>query len=554
MPPKSIFRQPGARHFQLVHRSQRDPLIHDPDASKHVLKEFERDNQKGKARAVSFAGGDLAVGPGGRTNIGEAVNYGIFFDDTEYDYMQHLKPVRLQEGGVESTLIEAPSVQEGKGKVRKSRAPIQLVDDLPKEALPSKQELPRNHESQEAIPSSIAGFQPDMDPHLRQTLEALEEDAFVDGDLEDDFFGELIADGERGSDEGPGFEFSEWGAEEGEDGGTPCSEEEVEMSPEDWQVAVKRFKQTQQRRPDDEGSDVGEYSEGGDTVGSIPQFSVIGGKRRRKGSSEASGYSMSSSSMFRNAGLTMIDEQFDQIEKEYASDEDISDSQSQGSDEAPELLEARDDFAVMMNEFLDEYEILGGKMRPRLEGDTNIEKLGTIRRALGPVTIRDYDEKDDGDVPIPVDIDHVKDAWDCETILTTYGNLENHPRLIRVRDTKAVPKIRLDPKTGLPIATNPAPQTKLEDLSEEEEHEEDRRMSFASVKLTPNDVRLAVKITITRPKGEPKEDKKARKNAVKEERRNRRVEKKTTRAEFTIELKKQKQSATQKEKSQVKKL
>ena len=46
MPPKSIFRQPGARHFQLVHRSQRDPLIHDPDASNHVLKEFERDNQK----------------------------------------------------------------------------------------------------------------------------------------------------------------------------------------------------------------------------------------------------------------------------------------------------------------------------------------------------------------------------------------------------------------------------------------------------------------------------------------------------------------------------
>jgi protein LTV1 len=46
MPQKSIFRQPGTRHFQVVHRSQRDPLIHDPDASKHVLKEFERDNQK----------------------------------------------------------------------------------------------------------------------------------------------------------------------------------------------------------------------------------------------------------------------------------------------------------------------------------------------------------------------------------------------------------------------------------------------------------------------------------------------------------------------------
>ena len=46
MPPKSIFRQPGAKHFQLVHRSQRDPLIHDPEASQHVLKHVVRENEK----------------------------------------------------------------------------------------------------------------------------------------------------------------------------------------------------------------------------------------------------------------------------------------------------------------------------------------------------------------------------------------------------------------------------------------------------------------------------------------------------------------------------
>jgi protein LTV1 len=45
-PKKSIFRQDGARHFQLVHRSQRDPLIHDPEASTHVLKAVERENAK----------------------------------------------------------------------------------------------------------------------------------------------------------------------------------------------------------------------------------------------------------------------------------------------------------------------------------------------------------------------------------------------------------------------------------------------------------------------------------------------------------------------------
>ncbi len=45
-PKKSIFRQPGAKHFQLVHRSQRDPLIHDPDASHYVLKPVERGSAK----------------------------------------------------------------------------------------------------------------------------------------------------------------------------------------------------------------------------------------------------------------------------------------------------------------------------------------------------------------------------------------------------------------------------------------------------------------------------------------------------------------------------
>ena len=46
MPSKSIFRQPGAQHFQLVHRSQRDPLINDPDASQHVLKPVVRENAR----------------------------------------------------------------------------------------------------------------------------------------------------------------------------------------------------------------------------------------------------------------------------------------------------------------------------------------------------------------------------------------------------------------------------------------------------------------------------------------------------------------------------
>lgn len=49
MPPKgSIFRGPNAQHFQLVHRSQQDPLINDPEASQRVLKPMGRGNDSRK--------------------------------------------------------------------------------------------------------------------------------------------------------------------------------------------------------------------------------------------------------------------------------------------------------------------------------------------------------------------------------------------------------------------------------------------------------------------------------------------------------------------------
>jgi protein LTV1 len=300
MPPKSIFRQPGAQHFQLVHRSQRDPLIHDPDASLHVLKPVERENnKKGKSRAELE---EILPESELSTNIGEAALYGVYYDDSEYNYMQHLRQVGLQEDGVESVLVEAP-VKKGKGKGI-------ALKDLPDGVLASTSELPRTYESQQAIPASIAGFRPDMDPHLRQVLEALEDDAFVEDDLEDDFFGELVGDGERGSDDEVDFEFSEQGS-----GVMPEEEEEQEVDEAaGWEARFSQFKkmQTDDRGKSDDGYD---NSEGGDTVGRLPEMSVIGGKgkKRRKGTSDASGYSMSSSSMYRNEALQTLDERFDQV-------------------------------------------------------------------------------------------------------------------------------------------------------------------------------------------------------------------------------------------------
>ncbi|KAF8167443.1 LTV-domain-containing protein [Crassisporium funariophilum] len=548
MPAKSIFRQPGAQHFQLVHRSQRDPLINDPDASSHVLKHFERDNtKKGKSRAdleQIFSSEDIS---NSQANKDEASQYGVYFDDQEYDYMQHLRPIGVQEDGVDSVLIEAPSSSKQKPQTQAKRKTGIEILDLPEGVLASTSELPRNYESQQAVPASLTGFQPDMDAHLRQVLEALEDDAFVDDNLEDDFFGELVADGERGSDEDIDFQFSEEGVVEGTGSDHENHAEEDEL---DWEKRFSAFKKSKGVSGPKGGSDDGLDSEGGDTVGTLPAMSVIGGKgkRRKKGTSDASGYSMSSSSMYRNEALQTLDERFDQmIMKQYKEEgEEDQTNDEDSSDEAPELITSREDFDSMVNEFLNDFEILGRKMKPKLEGETGLEKLDAFRRAMGQderVRIANGDDEEVDDSDLFPQEDDKNDRWDCETILTTYTNLENHPRLIRARDPKPVPKIVLDRKTGLPsIADNsekkPKGSLRFASTTDTSDGSED---SDATGNDEPRQA------AVGRPRNEAKDEKKARKAGIKAERKERRVEKKSTKEQFGAEVKDQKKRIGNKE-------
>lgn len=112
------------------------------------------------------------------------------------------------------------------------------------------------------------------------------------------------------------------------------------------------------------------------------------------------------------------------ILKQYnEDDEDTQSSEEENdSDDAPELITSREDFESMMDEFLNDYEILGRKLKLKLAGDTGAEKLDTIRRAMGQderVRLGDAEEDDnDDDILMPFDLDEKKDRWDCETILS----------------------------------------------------------------------------------------------------------------------------------------
>ncbi|KIJ28158.1 hypothetical protein M422DRAFT_235698 [Sphaerobolus stellatus SS14] len=528
MPKKSIYRGPNAQHFQLVHRSQRDPLIHDPEASQQVLKPFQRDNdvKKGRTRTELeslLSPEELARE---RANVGQAAEHGIYYDDTEYDYMQHLRDPNVTEEGMETIMIEAPQPTKHKGKAKED---IELR--LPADVLASSAEMDRKQvlDSQQAIPTEIAGFQPDMNPHLRQALEALEEDAFVDDELEDDFFGELIHGGELSTAEELDFEFKEEGVEEEEE------EEEGDEQDESFEARFARFKKQQKQSPLDgegsefDGTDMEGRSETADTVSRLP---VIGGKRRRKGAGTASsGFSMTSSAVYRNAGLTLLDERFEQFDKTYDDDLMPPDTDSvhsdEDSDDAPDLIAAREDFEAVMDDFLANYELVGRKMEPVLAGATSVDKLNTIRRALGEMRINPEEEENDDDILMPKDIDQVKERWDCETILSTYSNLENHPRLIRARQTKPVPKIQLDPRTGMPSMDPPKNQPESEDSEDDEDGDSDDTIGKPR------------RATIARPKNETKEERKARKLAVKQERQTRRQDKKALREQFSSERKQQ---------------
>jgi protein LTV1 len=225
--------------------------------------------------------------------------------------MQHLKPVCKQDEGFESILVEAPK-RRTVSKTTTDSLPVSLRD-LPPEVFPSASELPRDFDSQAAIQSSISGLQPDMDPHLRQTLEALEDDAYVDDDLGDDFFGDLIEDGERDANEPFNHEFVEDVLLASGSGDTNATRESNGEDETGWEARFAAFQKQKQGRQamDPSLSDSG--SETGDTVGQMPEFSAHGRRGRRRETSDASGFTMSSLSISRSEGLRDLDDRFDKV-------------------------------------------------------------------------------------------------------------------------------------------------------------------------------------------------------------------------------------------------
>lgn len=420
--------------YQLRYRSQADPLIHDSTAPDFVFTPVAAPNTKIKnATQLSTELAASGAAPP-RKNEGEAAMYGIYYDDSAYDYMQHLR----EPGAAEAVVIDAKA-PKAKGKtdlaaaLAAAAAPEEPQRLIPKELMASEVQLQRTWRDQQDVQDEIRGFRPDMDPRLREVLEALEDEAYVDDD--EDIFGQLAEGGEATPDEFyDGEDF--WDEEEGEeeDGGwesdatekpgehqkakaieesaareekkkaeaeeTDKKEEEEGDAPaadnNAWMSEFSKFKKAEKRNKKmagaDDASSMADTMSFGGTSSFGGTMSMSGRTRRRhkKAGTESSGYSMTSSSLFRTEGLTTLDARFDKIEEEYADD-----SEEEDDTPAAPVLETRQDFNSIMDEFLEGYNVVG-RNNPRVRKGktlTGLEQLDEIRQGLGKARISEKPAK-----------------------------------------------------------------------------------------------------------------------------------------------------------------
>ena len=395
-----------------------------------------------------------------RDNEGEAAEHGIYFDDTEYDYMQHVRDLNFGDGEGEAMFVEARNTNKekkgkGKGKVSLEQALREAnlgsehgdnAESVFGEELSSSRNIGQpSYQNQQDVPDAIAGFQPDMDPRLREVLEALDDEAYVED--EESFFGQIALEGgEEVTQEE--FEESEFFDGEDEDGWESDTTEKptkeytdsppVVTSPlsadvdmgdipvteasdhgdGNWMKEFSKFKQDQtisKKAPAARASPAADVQS---SVMTGTSLMSNGRKKKRKGAmTSSSGYSMTSSSLARTEGLSLLDARFDRIEEEYADDGgdmDIDDDgtasmfsknsiASKGSSlsrlseasnlstmsQAPELT--NNGFEGMMDDFLGEYptKSAGGRKKAKQQGyPAGLANLDAVRKELGPAKIR----------------------------------------------------------------------------------------------------------------------------------------------------------------------
>ncbi|XP_063968102.1 protein LTV1 homolog [Lytechinus pictus] len=453
---KKFIDKKNAVTFSLVHRSQRDPLQADDESSKFVLHQVDTPKQ------------------GKQDHFEEQHKFGIYYED-DYNYMQHLREPNAQDLSWELSQHPATSSKPKKNV----HFEVEDLSDKPKLQLPAAVFQSEQEEDigllNRAAP--ISGPRLDLDPDI---VAAMDEDFDFDdpdNELDDDFM--MIAQGNK-----------------------PVTGSEDEYSDDDDE--------------EDEDEESGEDYDSDDLDDDMDQRSFASEETK----SRFTNYSLTSSVIKRNEGLTLLDDRFEKIYEEY-------DDMEIGALDQDEIDGHMQEESLVLQQAMKAFEE-DTKFR-------SMNEMETPKNEHHKECDEEEEEDEEKEEKINLYIEEKKEEWDCESILSTYSTLYNHPTTIkeplkekkkRQQESNLDEKnqIKLSQKSGMPLHVLPSHGPTKKQL-EREEFEENR---------------LPV-VTTSRVKGvkESAEEKKERKQAVKLARKERRVEKKANQQVFKDEEKRQ---------------
>lgn len=399
----------------------------------------------------------------------EQRKFGVFFDD-DYDYLQHLK----EPSGTSELIAAGPSYYDRGSSDFRDEGEENKVETVSKDIPEATIHLPSSvfaSEFEEDVgllnkAAPVSGPRLDMDPDI---VAALDEDFDYDDPenmLEDDFIVKAnCADGALDAEGGYDDDDDEW-----ED-----TDEEDDFDSKG-------------------GFSDDEHMEGGAHDG---EFLFMNEETK----SRFTEYSLTSSVMRRNEQLSLLDDRFEKFYEQFDDDEI-------GALDNAELEGFIEPDSARLEEVIKDY------FKQKEKDSLRPEDLGPKELPV----LKEEEEDEDEEEMETVVIEAPQEKWDCETIISTYSNLYNRPKVIE-EPPKPKP-IRVSGKTGIPLDVLPARGLTAKQAE---------RMTRI------NDSDLPRVSTQARSKEESKEERKARKQAIKEERKERRVEKKANKVAFKEE-------------------
>jgi len=413
----------------------------------------------------------------GKKSKEEERELGVFYDD-EYDYLQHMK---TRDEFLSDNVLDEFTLEASAPTVKPARHPISNVK-LPDVVFASK-----DQEEVGLLNKAAKSSGPllDWDPEIVETLD-------------DEFKHETVY--------------------------TLKDEDMEEDDNDEFGLDAILNKAKLERDEDDDSDDYSDY-DSDEALDKVP--SLDGGNfSDEETKSKFTAYSMSSSVIRRNNGLTNLDDQFDKFFDNYEEDE-------VGGCELDELEGVKSENSDIMKLMLAQHAKDRVKSEPH---DISLRK--DMMDVIDEAAIEKmFDQKE----MIEAEEVEPEDRFDCESILTTYSTLYNHPKMI---SEPSIKPIRINPKTGIPkdVLGKTGPGLTSAALKQLD-RENDRFESLQNKDVETMTLASRVSELSFRNKHECPEEKKARKLAVKEFRKERRVERKANQDAFKEEKSTQERNA-----------